>query len=428
MIKNLFFQGRKRTSQPMRIFAACETDLTVAHGPTAHLAGLAKAWARLGHEVLLTAPRGRLVGPSAPEGTASECFENLAGGPEFWTGVKISPIAAPSMRLLGQGFYHWQLKRHLLRSAKKNGPPDILFTHAGFYLIGAVQAFEAWHKFGCRHAVQYNGNLPEYFQRVPRSFFVRKTILEIERRLCRRAHAVFTVSDEHRAALTQRIAGIAERVFVAENGADADRFRPLPAEQTRSFRERLGLPEDAPIAGYLGVFESFYRLDLLLRMWPMVLSVVPTARLILAGFGSQESALRQLAGRLGVEASVMFAGPAAMRDVPAWLNIFDAALLPLSASAVPVKLYEYLACGRPVVAADTPLCRRYEKSGALRFADLSDPAVWAREVSALLTRPALRRELGQAGREWVLAGHSWRHAAENILRITMNAPPLQEGR
>jgi len=130
--------------------------------------------------------------------------------------------------------------------------------------------------------------------------------------------------------------------------------------------------------------------------------------------------LRGLAAELGVAARVEFAGLVPQRAIAARLRASDIAVLPTRSLggqelAGSLKLFEYGACGLPIVATDMPALRAMTRNGdaALLFAD-ADPAHLASRVEELLAHPAQRAALAQRGRELALA-HSWEARARAIL-------------
>lgn len=407
----------------MRIFTVCENDLSVPHGPVVGRRGLTRAWAELGHEVVLFAPRGRVKvegRPAAGEPVPAARCHGLAGGAAAWAGVRFVLVPAPPVRVLGPAFYQTRLGAALLCTARREGVPDVLTANSGLYLYGAVRAACLWRKDGCRTGVHLHGVLPRHLARAKRSWPIRLLALRSEKLLCRCADAVFAVGEEVREDAVCRYPEIAERAYVVANAADPKLFYPRSPAALESLRRRLGLSGETPVVGFVGTFDWWYALEVVVRAWPAVLKEHPRARLLLAGFGEREHELRRAAAEVGD--SIIFPGTVSLEEVPLLMNLFEVALLPLRIRALPLKLFEYWACGRAVLAAEQAECLEFAARGALRCAPLNEPAAWARELTTLLKEPKLRRNLGRAGRTLTEKHYTWRRTAREMLDILTVAP------
>ena len=157
-----------------------------------------------------------------------------------------------------------------------------------------------------------------------------------------RADVVFAVSP----TLAQSFAGGRPTVSVVPNGIDTTRFEgvhPVPDDLT-------GIPE--PRAGYVGVLQDRVDVDLVGRL----ATRIPRVSFVFVGpvlDHAHFAPVRSLP-------NVHFLGPRRPELVPAYLSAFDACLLPhvrsdLTRNMDPLKLYEYLAARKPVVATDLPL-------------------------------------------------------------------------
>ncbi len=133
----------------------------------------------------------------------------------------------------------------------------------------------------------------------------------------------------------------AHRVFIP-NGVDTRTFAPLAADDKRTRRAALGLP-DVPIALFAGRLAQEKRLDLLVGVWQAIRAQVPGAMLVLVGAGAEEAALKRMAG-----AGVLFTG--ATHDVAPYLQAADLFVLPSAYEGLSVALLEAMAAGLPAVA------------------------------------------------------------------------------
>lgn len=122
--------------------------------------------------------------------------------------------------------------------------------------------------------------------------------------------------------------------------------------------------------------------------------------------------VQALAMRLGLASRVTFAGMVPPGEVAAWLRRAHALALPNSATTIssaytsPLKLFEYLAAGRPIVASDLPAFREVIGEGEALLVPPDDPAALAGALARLRDDEPMRRRLGEAAR--ALAGrYTW---------------------
>ncbi|MYD08737.1 MAG: glycosyltransferase family 4 protein [Chloroflexi bacterium] len=220
--------------------------------------------------------------------------------------------------------------------------------------------------------------------------------------------------------ITQRGADSA-RAIVAHDGIRRGRFVHLPTRAEA--RRALGWHADAFIVGYVGRLHTL-GMDKGVGSLVDALAMLEGAQLALVG-GPDELALqlrqRWLAHSLPAD-RFHVVGQAPPADVPLYLRAFDVCAMPFPANshfaryASPLKLFEYMAAGRAIVASDLPAWSdvvAHEETALLLPPD--DVAAWADAIKRLQGDVDLRRRLGEAARESALAHYTWRARAERIL-------------
>jgi glycosyltransferase involved in cell wall biosynthesis len=212
----------------------------------------------------------------------------------------------------------------------------------------------------------------------------------------RRADALVAVSGATAAALV-RIAGVPrEGVRVIPNGVELERFAALGPTGARSeVRRALGAGPDDPLVLVPAVLRAGKGHDVLLDAMARIRAQVPRARLLIAGAGPLEAALRER-GRVQGEA-VVFLGH--REDIPALLDAADLVVLPSMAEALPTALMEAAAAGRPVVSTRVG---GVEEVVADRHTGLlvppADAPALAEAIVTLLRDPGRARAYGRAAR------------------------------
>ena len=184
-----------------------------------------------------------------------------------------------------------------------------------------------------------------------------------------------------------------DRIRVMSNGIDLQLVRAHTG--VRGARERLGW-DDRVVLGFTGFVRDWNGLEAVVDLLaaPRNEALV----LLVVGDGPARQHLEERAVRLGVGPRVRFTGRVPRSDIPHWVSAFDIALQPAANPyASPLKLFEYMALGRAIVAPDQPNIReilQHERQ-ALLF-DPDDEGGLSRAVLRLASDAALRDRLGRA--------------------------------
>jgi len=222
-----------------------------------------------------------------------------------------------------------------------------------------------------------------------------RTLPYLERELCRRADLVVATSE----TLCEARRQFNPRTYWIPNGADVEHFAQpaTPAAELQHVRR--------PIVGFVGGLSEWVDLELIAHLARQR----PNCSFVLIGpIAIDIAALRGLP-------NVGLLGPRPYTSLPAYLAAMDVALIPFKHNAVtyhadPIKAYEYLAAGVPVVATDLPALRRL--GHVVSLAD--SPDAFAHEIDAALTEG---RDARRAARQAEAARHSWTARFSELERL-----------
>jgi glycosyltransferase involved in cell wall biosynthesis len=239
--------------------------------------------------------------------------------------------------------------------------------------------------------------------------------LEVEAELCWTASLVVVVSE--RVADEVRAMAPAARVLVSPNAVDTSAFE-VASNVRRSERRRLEVPDNDVLVGFVGRFYVWHGVDILAEAATRFLKERPNARLLLIGDGPcRESALRKLAPWGN---RVVAPGMAPHDQIPALMAACDVLVAPHAPIegfvGSPMKLFEYLASGRAVIASRLEQLAEVlteGETGLLVTPGDVDELVDA--VIRLVDDPELRARLGHAGRQEAFAKHTWQARTRKIL-------------
>lgn len=219
----------------------------------------------------------------------------------------------------------------------------------------------------------------------------------------RRAGAIWSVTAGIRQALVQR--GLPEKqVFLLPNGVDTGKFRPCSQAQARS---ELGWETGFTLL-YAGTIGLAHGLITLLDAAEQVRNYTDI-RLVLVGEGAAKDELLAEAQRRQLT-NVTFLSAQPHDQMPLVIAAADACLaslrrVPLFEGALPSKMYEAMACARPIVLAVDGEARQLiaEQAGAALYVEPENATALAQAILQLRAQPELARQLGERGREFVKA-------------------------
>lgn len=235
----------------------------------------------------------------------------------------------------------------------------------------------------------------------------RRVAMHFERRALRGADLIVAVTEQLKTAIHGAHGIPLDRIIVVENGVDTSKHGSASAE-----------PQPVPTLGFLGTLYSWQRVSDLLRA---VQRSDDQWRLRVAGEGPELSALKRLSSELRIDDRVTFLGRVHPDDVPDFLTSVDICYAGHGSSSgvyfSPLKLWEYLAAGRPVLASSHDTTDRLNAEGyAVELFDESDGSLDAALHAAAQRLPALLSTASEdQGR--VRDSHSWRARIEPLLEV-----------
>lgn len=221
------------------------------------------------------------------------------------------------------------------------------------------------------------------------------------------ADGYVTITSALREELERRY-GARGRIAIVPDGVRASRRPPQPRKEP-----------SRRVAAYAGHLYAWKGVDVLLE----ALALMPDVRgLIVGGHRAEPDLARttSLADRLGLAGRVTFTGlvePALVADL---LSRADVLILPNTASAIstrftsPLKLFEYMAAGRPIVASDLPSIREILRDGEnALLVEPGNASALAAAVQRVLADPELAAALARAALDQVPA-YSWERRAQRL--------------
>jgi glycosyltransferase involved in cell wall biosynthesis len=258
-------------------------------------------------------------------------------------------------------------------------------------------------------------SLPEQMvtHRAFRTRAVQRVLAACERWVLRRVDAVVSS-----AGLLPRVEAAAPHTPAYEWTFPMEVAAPDTGAAAARLRSELAFPADARVIVYAGTFEPYQGLLLLLEALPTVRATVPTAILVLlGGEGEQTHAMRREVAERGLGDAVRVIDRQPREQVPAYLVMADVLVSPRRyGDNLPLKIFGYLAAGRPIVATDLPAHRAVLDETRAVLTEPS-PGALAGAIVGLLTHPDNAVRLATAASAYAAQRLGWQRFVDSVALI-----------
>lgn len=304
--------------------------------------------------------------------------------------------------------------------------------------MGKVNAYRAWHELGDRidwayerfaafQALGYpfrrrgipwilETNAPTFYEaKSERKSIVLSSLAKShEIQAYRSCDVLVTVTEALKDIIVQEAKIDPDKVIVIPNGVDTYRFDPAKAIPKRLYK--------GPTLGFVGSLIAWQALDRLIQALVELRQEGVYWNLVVVGDGPKKEEWQALVHQLGLEKHVHFVGRVPWDEVPSWIMGFDfgySGQVELEIGEMylsPLKLYEYMAMGRPVIASAFEDARRVIQDGKTGY--LFDPKSLD-SLKAVLRRAWHEREawikMGEAARDRVVREDSWEARVRKLI-------------
>ena len=295
---------------------------------------------------------------------------------------------------------------------------DAVHSHEEGSYVGVLLAAA----LGVPHLYDMHSSLPQQLTNFAfsNSRLLRRVFEALERFVIKRSRVVIVICP-HLEDTVRSIDRVVPTVLIENSPGSGD----APVEGSgRRVRQGLGLADATPMVLYTGTFEAYQGLDLLFAAARHVLDLRPDVKFVLAGGRpDQIEAARGAARAAGLGEGVIFAGQRPAEEIPAFLDAADALVSPRSSGTnTPLKIYQYLRSGRPIVATRL-LTHTQVLDDDVAYLSDATPDGFARAILEALADPVRAREVGERARQLAETKYSY----EVYLKRTRQALALLTG-
>jgi len=376
-------------------------------GASVHVRSVVKALASRDIRcVILAARTGPGDGPSvsaptihaATPGRVKRLVRRLAGSP---------PLEKALLRLTDNLFLYRRA-----REITRLWHPDVIYER---YALNAIAGSLLARRLRVPHLLEVNAPLADEEGRF-RGLRLTWLTHRLERWILNRADRLIVVSAE----LRRHAVGLgvpAERILVLPNAVDRDRFHPRSDPEAAREGSGLGI-------GFSGTLKPWHGLHHLLDAIASGGDALADARLLVVGDGPERPALERRAARLGIAGRIRFVGAVPHDRVAEYLRGCDVLVAPYGPMNdfwfSPLKVAEYRALGRPVVASRIgQLAEHLDEQQGVVLVPPGDVRALTAALTRLVTDPAHRTHLARAAAAapvW-----TWKDLVGHVLRSAEGA-------
>jgi glycosyltransferase involved in cell wall biosynthesis len=238
-----------------------------------------------------------------------------------------------------------------------------------------------------------------------------------DRKWVRCSDVIITYSQEVSKAVLRELCVPEDKVYTVPKGVDIDRFSP--DIDSLSLREEMDLSIDVRIIVCVSRLSREKGIHILLKAISELIHEDDKIRIIIIGNGNFGFRLKKIAHRLGLSNYVIFKGGMDHDNLPRYYTLADIFIMPtLAKECIPWTILEAMATARPVIASrigGIPSIIDDGQNGLLFTpGDISE---LKGKLQLLLDNPDLRRELGQKGRQKVVAEFNQERMVDATLSI-----------
>ena len=259
-------------------------------------------------------------------------------------------------------------KKEIKRQIKEFNPDVIV----GFQILSAYLAMRAAKK---NHIPFIYYWTDAYHTQIP--FKVYQPIGEyIEKKILKNADRVIVINDKLKDFVVER-GSDPERTQVEKAGVDFGRFNTEISGN--EVREKYGIKKDNFVLFFVGWLYHFAGLKEIAIELSKIKDEKPNIKLLIVGDGDAFDDLQKLREEYSLDNQVILAGKQPYENVPAFIAAADICLLPayptekIMQDIVPIKLYEYMACGKPIIATKLPgVMKEFSDGNGVIYVDISE--------------------------------------------------------
>lgn len=318
----------------------------------------------------------------------------------------------------------WVLFQNLKYIIKLAEWCDIVHFQKCFYYAALPALIAAWIKNKPVHYDWDDWETVIFYRSNPRwlSAILVKEFINLYEKLIPKIADTVSVASEHLRHLCLGSGVLAEDIFKAPVGADLKLFKPN-LNHKNSIKRQYNINKYLIL--YVGQLNAGQYAELLIKAARKIIKKGFGVTFMIVGTGYKLKGLIELAIKLNVQGHFIFTGPIAHNKIPYYIAEADVCVAcfedhDIVVSKSPLKVVEYLSCGKAVVASDVAEVRNMVKDAGI-LTEAGNVDSLAEGIMTLLKNAKLRKELGKRARERAKTIYNWPQTAQTLLKAYKRA-------
>ncbi len=374
----------------MRIFYICYENLSLQRASTTHIKEVTEHLRKTGNDVILFAPN---IGKYKNETTVHTVY-----------------VPTLKIRFIKEYIYYVCLFFYLFAYQIRLKADIFYVREMGLSIVPALTGLI----FQIPHILEING-IPSVDLQSTGVYNIKPKIFGFFQYInFILATKVISVSENIKKELL-RIHKNTTKIVVVENGVNVDLFYPKDKKEMRNL---LKLDYDCYYLIFVGSFYPHHGVYHIIHIVNRIVQRLPNVKLLMIGKGYLLEDAIKLTKKLELTSHVNFIGEVEYKDIPNYTNAADAGIYILTGISKiygkSLKLYEYMACGKPVITGES--CKEFvEENGIGIIVPEEDYESAADTIIQLLKNTALMETMGKNGRNLVMNSFTWEITTKKIL-------------
>ncbi len=343
-------------------------------------------------------------------GHSATLFVPKLGYPEKQTDTQLEQIHVADISVVRPLLYSFMNMLRLIKCCIRSRP-DIIYIRYMYDFIPSL--FARLVRIPC--IIEINDVFPA-------SFSIKDRFLSLLNRInFGSSNRIIVLTEGTRDKLISRLGVRAEKIHVSSSGTNTDIFYPRDKE---SCRKSINLDMTAKVIGFAGSFVSNYGLDTLILASPEIIKVESSARFLIVGDGEAEDKWKGMVERLKMGDYFIFPGQVSRTRAAELIGAMDICVAPYNSSrdeTSPVKLYDYFACARPVVASAIEALKsvRDELPG-LVLVEPDNPDALTEGLIGVFDHYEHYEEEARKTKNIIFEKYSWRRVTEDVVDVALS--------
>ncbi len=294
--------------------------------------------------------------------------------------------------------------------------PDLIYERSNYLQIsGGLIA----KKYGIKNILEINTPFVEERRNFQGNSFLLKRAFKNESLRAELSDKMAVVSSPLKKYFIEKHGISPAKIIIAPNAIDLEKIDcdKHSSVSDMEIQRVSSLLKNKTVVGFVGSIAKWHSVDILVQAFTNLVNRYPNTHLLIVGGGETMEELKQKTKDLGVSDRVIFTGNVEHSLVFKYIKLIDIAVLPNTNWYMsPIKIFEYGAMGKAIIAPDIDPIKDVIISGEDAVLIKSEVNTLENAIETLITNPDMRKQISANFREKVLKNYTWERIAQSILQ------------